>query len=79
MGQLLRNNRSNFQAGYEGMVRNDYKCSECGKREGYFNYNSQTCSAECARKRKTRLQKERRHASKSRGVTVKFKAHHSGA
>jgi hypothetical protein len=72
----LRVNESRFQA---DLVPDDWKCSECGKRAGYFNFKSQVCSEECARVRKSRLQREARHKSKQRRVVVKFVAGHTGS
>jgi hypothetical protein len=79
MSLLRKLTPSNSQESSEASVPSNWKCSECGKREGYFNYRSEVCSVECARRRKTRLQKEARHTRRSKGVTVKFKAHHSGS
>lgn len=64
---------------YKGHMPRDWKCSECGRREGYYNANTHVCSEECARVRKTRLQREARHKQKQRKVVVKFVAGHTGS
>jgi len=76
MAGQRRNSRSNYKANY---VPHDWKCSECGKREGYLNLSTETCSDECARRRKSRLQREARHKQKQRKVVVKFVAGHTGS
>jgi hypothetical protein len=71
-----RGTRSRFEA---DAVPDDWKCSECGARHGYFNYLSEVCSPECARVRKSRLQREARHKRKQRPVKVSFVARHTGS
>lgn len=72
----IRGTESRFEV---DRAPDDWKCSECGKREGYFNFRSEVCSEKCARARKSRLQREARHARKQRNVTVKFVAGHTGS
>jgi hypothetical protein len=76
--KLVRHTDSRFNIRDAREVPDEWKCSECGKREGYFNYKSEVCSEECARARKSRLQRERRHKSKQRTVVVRFRAGHTG-
>jgi rubredoxin len=79
MERLRRDTKSNFNAGQDWQVPDEWKCSECGKRAGYFNFNSRVCSEECARVRKSRLQRERRHAKGGKRVLVKFRASYTGS
>lgn len=48
---------------YKAIHVETWKCSECGTHVRAFNWHQQTCGPECARKRKTRLQFERRLAA----------------
>jgi hypothetical protein len=46
--------------GYELSGKQKPACEECGKHYTEYNSNDRVCSNECARARKTRLQRERR-------------------